>query len=70
MNRERYSDMLRSRHKPAIKENKPAVVCCLLAYVFRMATSGIMQPVIRETDLGFKTGGVTPSAVFTRFDTQ
>jgi hypothetical protein len=35
-----------------------------------MTTPGLIQPVVPETDSGFKIGSVTPSAIFTRFGTE
>jgi hypothetical protein len=44
-----------------------AVACCLLACVCSMTSYNLSY---RVTDSGFKIGGVTPSAIFTRFGTE
>jgi hypothetical protein len=51
-----------------IEEN--AAVCCLLASVCSLTTPELIQPSYRKTDTGFKIGGVTTSAIFSRSGTQ
>ena len=51
-----------------VKEKRSGLLSSGVSSAWRRPAS--CSPSYRETDLGFKTGGVTPSAVFTAFGTQ
>jgi hypothetical protein len=64
----RYSDILQNQLKPTLRRKRRGLSSSGASAAWQRLTS--YSPSYRETDSGFNTGGVTPSAIFTGFCIQ